>query len=253
VNVTSKDGSGPHLAGRGAAVSKPTVFRNIQRPDPDVTRVLCKLGTATVHEAQARSGLTRPYLRPIYPNSKIAGPAVTVSCQAGDNLMIHAAIEVCAPGDVMVVTTTSESTDGMFGDLLGVLCQARGVVGLIIDAGVRDTIELSAMQFPVWAKAISAQGTVKASAGSVNIPVVCAGTIVNPGDVIVADSDGVVVVPLLRAAEVARLGQQRVDKEEIARDRFRKGELSVDFFGLRAKLEELGVEYCSDVLDSTGS
>ncbi len=228
---------------------KPRIFQNIHRPDPEISSALRELGTATVHEAQARTGLARPYLRPIYPNSRIAGPAVTVSCQPGDNLMIHASIEVCVPGDVLVVTTTSESTDGMFGDLLGVLCQSRGVVGLVIDAGVRDTAELAVMQFPVWAKAICAQGTVKASAGSVNIPVVCAGVLVNPGDVIVGDSDGVVVVPRERAAEVVALGKQRIEKEEAAREQFRKGKLSIDFFGLRAKLKELGVEYCSDVQD----
>jgi 4-hydroxy-4-methyl-2-oxoglutarate aldolase len=229
--------------------SKPRIFQNIPRPDPATASALREQGTATVHEAQARTGLARPYLRPIYPNAKIAGPAVTVLCQPGDNLMIHAAIEVCAPGDVLVVATTSDSTDGMFGDLLGVLCQARGVIALIIDAGVRDTVELAAMQFPVWAKAICAQGTVKASAGSVNVPVVCAGVVVNPGDVVVADSDGVVVVPLKCAAQVALLGQDRIEKEQTARERFRKGELSLDVFGLRAKLKELGVEYCGDVTD----
>jgi 4-hydroxy-4-methyl-2-oxoglutarate aldolase len=229
--------------------SKPRIFQNIPRPDPAIGSALREIGTATVHEAQARTGLARPYLRPIYLNAKIAGPAVTVLCQPGDNLMIHAAIEVCAPGDVLVVATTSDSTDGMFGDLLGVLCQARGVVGLIIDAGVRDTVELAAMQFPVWAKAICAQGTVKASAGSVNVPVVCAGVLVNPGDVIVADSDGVVVVPLKCAAHVALLAQERIEKEQTARERFRNGELSLDVFGLRAKLKELGVEYCGDVTD----
>jgi 4-hydroxy-4-methyl-2-oxoglutarate aldolase len=229
--------------------SKPRIFQNIPRPDPATTSALREQGTATVHEAQARTGLARPYLRPIYLNAKIAGPAVTVLSQPGDNLMIHAAIEVCAPGDVLVVATTSDSTDGMFGDLLGVLCQARGVVGLIIDAGVRDTVELAAMQFPVWAKAICAQGTVKASAGSVNVPVVCAGVLVNPGDVIVADSDGVVVVPLMCAAHVALLAQERIEKEQTARERFRKGELSLDVFGLRAKLKELGVEYCGDSAD----
>jgi 4-hydroxy-4-methyl-2-oxoglutarate aldolase len=164
--------------------------------------------------------------------------------------MIHASIEVCKPGDVLVVATTSESTDGMFGELLGVVCQVRGIVGLIIDAGVRDTTELTAMGFPVWARAICAQGTVKASAGSVNIPVVCAGVIVNPGDVIVADSDGVVVVPLRHADEVARLGQQRIEKEEDARKRFRNGELSLDLLGLRGKLKELGVEYLGEIGDS---
>ena len=166
-----------------------------------------------------------------------------MSSQPGDNLMIHASIEVCRPGDVLVVTTTSESTDGMFGELLGVSCQAHGVIGLIVDAGVRDTAELTAMQFPVWAKAISAQGTVKATAGSVNVPVVCAGAMVKPGDVIVADDDGVVVVAREDAAEVARLGQQRVAKEEKTRERLRGGELGLDFYGLREKLKELGVEY----------
>jgi 4-hydroxy-4-methyl-2-oxoglutarate aldolase len=150
---------------------------------------------------------------------------------------------VCRPGDVLVVTTTSESTDGMFGELLGVSCQAHGVIGLIVDAGVRDTAELTAMRFPVWAKAISAQGTVKATAGSVNVAVVCAGMMVNPGDVIVADDDGVVVVAREDAAEVAGLGEQRVAKEEKTRERLRKGELGLDFYGLRAKLKELGVEY----------
>jgi 4-hydroxy-4-methyl-2-oxoglutarate aldolase len=157
--------------------------------------------------------------------------------------MIHASVEVCQPGDVLVVATTSESSDGMFGDLLGVLCQSRGVAGLIIDAGVRDTAELAAMQFPVWARAICAQGTVKASAGSVNVPIVCAGVVVNPGDIAVAGPDGVVVVPLAAAEEIVALGQQRIKKEEEARQRFRNGELSLDVFGLRAKLRELGVQY----------
>jgi 4-hydroxy-4-methyl-2-oxoglutarate aldolase len=157
--------------------------------------------------------------------------------------MIHAAIEVCGPGDMLVVTTTSESSDGMFGDLLGVSCLAHGVVGLVIDAGVRDTADLTEMKFPVWAKAISAQGTVKSTAGSVNIPVVCAGAVVNPGDVIVADPDGVVVVTRALAAEVARLGEKRIAKEADTRERLRRGELGLDFYGLRSKLKELGVEY----------
>jgi 4-hydroxy-4-methyl-2-oxoglutarate aldolase len=184
-----------------------------------------------------------PYMRPIYPAARLAGSAVTVSSQPGDNLMIHAAVEVCKPGDVLVVTTTSESTDGMFGELLGVSCEAHGVAGLIIDAGIRDTAELTEMNFPVWAKAVSAQGTVKSTAGSVNIPVVGAGAIVNPGDVIVADADGVVVVPRELAPEIAKLGEARITKEEQSRTRLRNGELGLDFYGLRAKLRELGVEY----------
>ena len=165
--------------------------------------------------------------------------------------MIHASIEVCQPGDVLVVTTTSESTDGMFGELLGVSCQAHGVAGLIIDAGVRDSTELTAMNFPVWAKAVSSQGTVKSTAGDVNIPVVCAGAMINPGDVIVADADGVVVVPREKAAEVAQASEQRIAKEEKSRQRLRKGELGLDFYGLRAKLAELGVEYVDEADSKT--
>lgn len=222
------------------------IVRKIQRADPEVVRALGELGVATVHEAQGRTGLMKPYMRPIYSTARAAGSAVTVSSQPGDNLMLHAAIEVCAPGDILVVTTTSESTDGMFGELLGVSCQAHFVAGLIIDAGVRDTAELTAMDFPVWAKAVSAQGTVKSSAGSVNVPVVCAGAAVNPGDVIVADDDGVVVVPRERAAEVAGLGRERVNKENASRERLRNGELGVDFYGLREKLKQLGVEYVDE-------
>ena len=219
------------------------VVRNILRPDPAVVHTLGELGVATVHEAQGRTGLMKPYLRPIYPSARAVGTAVTVSSQAGDNLMIHAAMEVCRRGDILVVTTTSESTDGMFGELLGVSCEAHGVVGLIIDAGVRDTAELTSMDFPVWAKAISAQGTVKSTAGSVNVPVVCAGMAVNPGDVVVADADGVVVVPREHAAAVAQAGRERIAKEEKTRERLRNGELGLDFYGLREKLKQLGVNY----------
>jgi len=222
---------------------KHQIVRNIRRADADVIETLGRLGVATVHEAQGRRGLMAPFMRPIYPAARVAGSAVTISSQPGDNLMLHAAVEVCKPGDVLVVTTTSESTDGMFGDLLGVSCQAHGVRGLIIDAGIRDTAELTELNFPVWAKAVSAQGTVKSTGGSVNIPVVCAGALVNPGDVVIGDADGVVVVPREWAAEVARLGELRVAKEEITRQRLRNGELGLDFYGLRAKLAELGVEY----------
>jgi len=226
---------------------KPTIVRRIPRADADLIRALGELGVATVHEAQGRTGLMRPYMRPIYPSAKIGGSALTISCQPGDNLMLHAAMEVCQPGDVLVVTTTSESTDGMFGELLGVSAQAHGVVGLIIDAGVRDVADLTSIGFPVWSKAISAQGTVKSTPGSVNVAVVCGGAIVHPGDVIVADVDGVCVVPRRDAAEVARLGADRVAKEQKTRERLRKGELGLDFYGLRAKLAELGVQYVDEI------
>jgi 4-hydroxy-4-methyl-2-oxoglutarate aldolase len=225
------------------------IVRRIPRPNPQAVKLLGELGVATVHEAQGRTGLMLPYMRPIYLSARVAAPAVTVSCHPGDNLMIHAAVEVCEPGDVLVVVTHSESTDGMFGELLGTSCQVHGVVGLIIDAGVRDTTELTDMKFPVWAKAISAQGTVKASAGSVNVPVVCAGAIVNPGDVIVGDADGVVVVPRAAAAEVAKAGDQRRSKEEKTRERLAKGELGIDYYGLRAKLKELGIEYVDELVE----
>ncbi len=223
------------------------VVRNIWRPDVQAVRLLGELGVATVHEAQGRAGVMLPYMRPIYLAARVSGPAVTVSCHPGDNLMIHAAIEVCKPGDVLVVVTHSESTDGMFGELLGTSCQAHGVIGLVVDAGVRDIAELAEMKFPVWAKAISAQGTVKASPGSVNVSVVCAGALVNPGDVIVGDADGVVVVPRATAADVAQAGDRRRSKEEKTRERLAKGELGVDFYGLRAKLKELGVEYVEEL------
>jgi 4-hydroxy-4-methyl-2-oxoglutarate aldolase len=219
------------------------IVRNIPRPDQEAVRILGELGVATVHEAQGRTGLMKPYMRPIYPSAKAAGAAVTVLCQAGDNLMIHAAIEICKPGDLLVVTTASDSTDGMFGDLLATSLQAHGVVGLVIDAGVRDVSELTAMDFPVWSKAIHAHGTVKATPGSVNIPIVCAGASIRPGDVIVADMDGVCVVPREKAGEVAKASQARTAKEEKNRESLREGKLGLDMYGLRAKLKELGVEY----------
>jgi len=222
---------------------KPTIVRTIPRAAAGAIRSLGELGVATVHEAQGRTGLMRPFMRPVYPAARVSGSAVTVSCAPGDNMMIHAAIEVCAPGDVLVVTTFSESTDGMFGDLLAVSCRAHGIAGLIIDAGVRDTADLTAMEFPVWSKAVSAQGTVKATPGWVNVPVVCAGAAVQPGDVIVGDADGVVVVPRLDADAVAKAAQERLAKEEKTRARLKTGELGLDFYGLRQKLTDLGVRW----------
>jgi len=222
---------------------KPIIVRNIERPDAGLVQKLGEYGVATVHEAQDRTGLMLPYMRPIYPAARIAGPAVTVFCHAGDNLMIHAAIEVSRPGDVVVVTTQSESSDGMFGELLATSFRAHGIAGLIIDAGVRDVADLTAMQFPVFSKSISAQGTVKETAGSVNIDVVCAGALVHPGDIIVADLDGVVVVQRREIAELVRLCEERLTKEAKNRKRLLAGELGLDIYGLRAKLKALGLQY----------
>ncbi len=222
---------------------QPRIIRKIDRPLADAARILGELGVATVYEAQGRTGLMRPYMRPIYPTARVAGPAVSVLCPPGDNLMIHAAVEVCSPGDVLVVASTEDSSTALFGELLATSCRAHGVAGLVIDAGVRDVADITVMTFPVWSKAISAQGPVRTSAGSVNIEVSCAGTRVRPGDVIVGDQDGVVVVPRQNAASVADLGKQRQAKETLNRERFRAGELGLDIYGLRSKLAELGVEY----------
>lgn len=224
----------------------PTVVRRIRRADEAAIAALGEAGVATVHEAQGRTGVMRPYMRPIYPSARVAGSAVTVSCAPGDNLMIHAAIECCRQGDVLVVVTTSESTDGMFGELLAESARAWGAVGLIIDAGVRDVTDLTAMQFPVWSKAISAQGTVKATAGSVNVPVVCAGAQVHPGDIVIGDADGIVVVPRDQAAAIVALSRARTAKEQQTRQRLKNGTLGVDLYGLREKLAALGVKYIDD-------
>jgi len=222
---------------------KHRIVRNIRRADAAGVKILGQLGVATVHEAQGRTGLLLPYMRPIYNSARVAGPAVTVLSQAGDNLMIHAAVELCQPGDVLVVTCTSESTDGMFGELLATSLRTRGVAGLVIDAGVRDVADLTAMDFPVWSKAVSAQGTVKATAGSVNVPVTCAGQLIRPGDAVIGDVDGLVVVPREDVSGVVVAGQQRLAKEEKSRERLRAGELGLDMYALRAKLKELGVVY----------
>lgn len=201
---------------------------------------------ATVHEAYGRRGLMGPAITPIQEGVSIGGSAVTVLCPAGDNMMVHAAVEVVQPGDLLVVTTTSVSTDGMFGDLLATSLMARGCVGLVIEAGVRDTSDLRTMGFPVWSKAVHAQGTVKETAGSVNVPVVCAGMNVNPGDVVIADDDGVVVVERADAGTALAASEARLEKEVSARARLEAGELGLDFYGLRDRLEGLGVEWVDD-------
>lgn len=219
------------------------VVTGVPRPDEQQVRRIGRFGVATLHEAMGRSGLMRPYMRPIYPGARVYGTAVTVLCHPGDNLMIHAAIEVCRPGDVLVVTTTAPSTDGMFGELLATSARAHGVQGLIIEAGVRDVEILTEMRFPVWSRAISAHGTAKETAGAVNVPVVCAGVLVRPGDVVVGDADGVVCVPKEHLDAVAERAAVRVEREARTRERLASGELGVDIYGLREKLRQLGVEY----------
>lgn len=219
------------------------VRTNIERPDPADVKRLSQFGVATIHEAMGRVGLLRPYIRPAYTGAKLCGPAVTVLLQPGDNWMFHVAAEQVQEGDVIVAGCTTESEDGFFGELLATSLTARGCKGLVIDGGVRDVADLEKMDFPVFSRAVNAKGTVKATLGSVNIPVVVANAVVNPGDVVVADVDGVVVVPRELVGAVADASQKREDNEEAKRVKFREGVLGLDVYGMREPLAKAGLEY----------